>query len=596
MLQPISEATTKTIQNGFRLHSLELLNWGTFDQQIWKINPDGCTALVTGDIGSGKSTLIDALTALIVPHQNITYNKAAGASSKERNLKSYVLGAYAGKKIENTSKSKAVYLRESGNHYSIILGRFYNEKHQKYCTLVQIFWLNGEAETTSTPEKLFIVAEQPLSLKDHFGEISKIGDFKKRLKASHHAEFFDSFREYANRFRQLFNINNEEALELFYQTVSMKQVENLTQFVRTQMLKKGDIKTKIDDLIIHFKDLNETYNNVKKAREQLELLQPIDEKWADYQRVQTKINELDEVLEQIPIYFAYEKSKLLQEELESTFEEFETAVYYENEAKQKLTSLRNKQRALESDRGNSSAGQRLQQIETEKRTKVELFTKAQIQAGKYEKSCQTLGFITELTEVFFINTRQKIETLDVQLGRQKAENQEKRDALIQQRTELERQTEPLEEAIASLSQRKTQIPSDYLRLRKQIVDELNLDEEDIPFVGELIKIKENEAAWEGAIENKLRKTGLSLLVEDEFYAAVVRCVKHLRPERTLNYLRTLAHEQRYSEKLSTKSMFYKIEIKQETPFYGWIDKQLQQENMVCCDTEDEFKANRYFEL
>ncbi len=593
MQQPISETTTKAIQNGFRLHSLELLNWGTFDQQIWKINPDGYTALVTGDIGSGKSTLIDALTALIVPHQNITYNKAAGANSKERNLKSYVLGAYAGKKVENTSKSKSIYLRENADHYSIILGKFYNEAHQKHCTLVQIFWLNGEAETTSTPEKLFIVAEHALSLKAHFSEITKISDFKKRLKASHCAEFFDSFKDYATRFRQLFNINTEEALELFYQTVSMKQVENLTQFVRTQMLKKAEIKIKINELIDNFKDLNQTYNNVKKAREQLELLSPIDEKWADYQRVQAKINELDVVLTQIPIYFAYEKSKLLQEELSSTFEEFETAVYYENEAKQQLIKLRKKNSALLSDRDNSTAGKRLQQIESEKKTKTDLLRNAQTQAGKYEKNCQTLGFVPELAEVFFISTRQKIEKLSVELDSQKTKNQEKRDDLIKQQSGLDRQVKPLEEEIASLSQRKTQIPSDYLRLRQQIVDELSLDEADIPFVGELIKIKESEAVWEGAIENHLRKTGLSLLVENEFYGAVVRCVKNLKPERTLNYLRTLAHEQRYNEKLSAKSLIYKVEVKQDSPFFGWIEKQLQQENMTCCDSEDEFMATDY---
>ncbi len=590
---PISKTTTDTIQNGFRLHSLEVLNWGTFDQQIWKINPDGQTALVTGDIGSGKSTLIDALTALIVPHQRITYNKAAGSDSKERNLKSYVLGAYAGKKVENTSKSKSVYLRENADHFSIILGRFYNERHQQHCTLVQIFWMNSEAETATTPEKLFIVVEQPLSLKEHFEGIAKIGDFKKRLKASHDAEFFNGFKDYADRFRQLFNINEEEALNLFYQTVSMKQVENLTQFVRTQMLTKSDIKTKIDDLITHFKDLNETYNSVKKAREQLEMLAPIDEKWIAYQQIQTKINHLDEVLAQIPIYFAYEKAKLLQEELESTFEAFETAAYYETEAKEQLLKLRKKHTALLLDRDSSTAGQRLQQIEVEKKAKENTLGKTIEQAAKYQKSCETLGLVPELSDVFFINTRQKIESITAQLETDKAQNQSERDGLIGQQSDLQRQVKPLEEEIESLSQRKTQIPSDYLRIRQQIVEELNLDEEDIPFVGELVKIKESETAWEGAIENHLRKTGLSLLVENDFYGAVVRCVKHLKPERPLGYLRTLVHENRYTEKLSSKSVVYKVEIKSDTRFYDWIEKQLQRENMVCCDTEDEFMATDY---
>jgi uncharacterized protein YPO0396 len=42
---------------GFRLHRLEVFNWGTFDRQVWTMNLGGANALLTGDIGSGKSTL-----------------------------------------------------------------------------------------------------------------------------------------------------------------------------------------------------------------------------------------------------------------------------------------------------------------------------------------------------------------------------------------------------------------------------------------------------------------------------------------------------------------------------------------------------------
>jgi uncharacterized protein YPO0396 len=64
-------------QIGFRLQYMELFNWGTFHNKIWKIEPNGNNSLLTGSIGSGKSTIVDALTCLIVPHNKITFNKAA---------------------------------------------------------------------------------------------------------------------------------------------------------------------------------------------------------------------------------------------------------------------------------------------------------------------------------------------------------------------------------------------------------------------------------------------------------------------------------------------------------------------------------------
>ena len=42
--------------SGFRLMRLEVLNWGTFHERVWTLQLNGRNGLLTGDIGSGKST------------------------------------------------------------------------------------------------------------------------------------------------------------------------------------------------------------------------------------------------------------------------------------------------------------------------------------------------------------------------------------------------------------------------------------------------------------------------------------------------------------------------------------------------------------
>ena len=69
-------------RSGFRLHRLEVFNWGTFDARVWTLALDGRNHLLTGDIGSGKSTLVDAVTTLLVPAHRAAYNRAAGAGSR----------------------------------------------------------------------------------------------------------------------------------------------------------------------------------------------------------------------------------------------------------------------------------------------------------------------------------------------------------------------------------------------------------------------------------------------------------------------------------------------------------------------------------
>src|SRR5574341_743658 len=125
--------TSDNTQIGFRLQRLEVLNWGTFNQKIWKIEPYGFNSLLTGDIGSGKSTLVDAITTMLVPHHKIVYNKAAGSEGKERTLFSYVRGEYKNQKNELDNSSKPIFLR-SESDYTVLLSNFYNVGYNQKIT------------------------------------------------------------------------------------------------------------------------------------------------------------------------------------------------------------------------------------------------------------------------------------------------------------------------------------------------------------------------------------------------------------------------------------------------------------------------------
>src|SRR5262245_19380821 len=137
-MHELDEALTQNL-SGFRLQHIEVLNRGTFHQRVWKLELSGQNVLLTGDIGSGKSTLVDAITTLLVPANRIAYNKAAGADFKERSLRSYVLGYYKSERNEGEHSAKPVALRDS-NTFSVILGVFYNNHYNQTVTLAQVFW------------------------------------------------------------------------------------------------------------------------------------------------------------------------------------------------------------------------------------------------------------------------------------------------------------------------------------------------------------------------------------------------------------------------------------------------------------------------
>lgn len=174
--------------SGFRLQRLEVYNWGTFDGRVWTLQLNGKNALLTGDIGSGKSTLVDAVTTLLVPAQRIAYNKAAGADSRERSLRSYVLGHYKSERNEASGSAKPVALRDASN-YSVLLGVFHNQGYDQTVTLAQVFW---SKDAQGQPARLYLGAERDLTVaRDFSGFGGDITRLRKQLRGLD-AELFDS--------------------------------------------------------------------------------------------------------------------------------------------------------------------------------------------------------------------------------------------------------------------------------------------------------------------------------------------------------------------------------------------------------------------
>ncbi|HKP06458.1 MAG TPA: ATP-binding protein, partial [Microbacterium sp.] len=262
---------TATGRAGYRLTHVEVYNWGTFDRSVWSLQPDGQTALLTGDIGSGKSTLVDAITTLLLPAHRIAYNKAAGADTKERTLRSYVEGHYKSERNEATGASRPVGLRDHTS-YSVILGRFTNVGYGETVTIAQVF---HQKDRTGQPERFFVTAAAPLSVDPDF---SRFGSDLKALRGqlrARGADIDNTFPEYHRRLRRLLGIPSEQAMDLFHQTVSMKSVGNLNDFVRDHMLEPVDASNRVRAIVDHYDNLVTAHAAVRTATEQLTVLGPL---------------------------------------------------------------------------------------------------------------------------------------------------------------------------------------------------------------------------------------------------------------------------------------------------------------------------------
>lgn len=583
-------------QIGFRLQYMELLNWGTFHGRIWRIEPSGNNSLLTGSIGSGKSTLVDALTCLIVPHDKITFNKAAGAERRERNLVSYIKGNYGSKNdCSEESKIKALTLRyrdANDSTFSVVLANFTNTGYSSNITLAQVFWIENDKY-----QKLLLISIHPLTIKEYFTNIEDARELRKRLKQHNYIDLFDdNFSSYSQRFRHLFGMNSDKAIDLFYQTVSMKSVSSLTSFVKEQMLERTDIKAQIEELKKRFADLNKAYAAVIDARKQRDVLRPLIDLCKSYTEFEKRIHAIDNIVQSAPSYFASKKITLLEEEVVSCKTKLNQLANQLEKHELDLLEKREAVNQIKQDIRNNG-GARLEQIA------VEVEQKGKLRDNKKDKHKQ----YTELTLVCDLQTASTDQTFyrNLKVAEQKQRGLEikhqeilgKHGTLSGKKTLVEESIEAESKELESLQSRVNQIPLEILNIRKELAGNLEIDEEEIPFAGELMKVNENEKDWEGSLERLLKGFGISLLVPEKHYKQVSEYVnaRKLKDNRNrgmrFEYFKVPhnVRQNNFQNVIDPDSVVNKIDIKPDSPFEDWLQLELQQRFNLRCVPLEEFQ-------
>jgi len=575
---------------GFRLQYLEVLNWGTFNQNMWKIEPKGFNSLLTGDIGSGKSTLVDALTTLLVPSNKITFNKAAGAESKERNLLTYVRGEYKKEKEEITKTAKKIYLRPDDNTHTVIVANFFNEGYQENVCLAQVFWVKD-----GKVEKLLIGSGIPLSIKTHLSNFSEIAELKKRLRSLNGVSLFDdNFSKYSEHFRHRFGMTSDKAIDLFYQTVSMKSVSSLTDFVREQMLEKTDVKEQIGVLLKRFDELNKAHAAVVHAREQYNHLKPLVEFAVQYGEVSAEIDKIEEMLTVIPAWFAEKKIGLIQTAIAQANSDLELASLTLEGIQEETTLLDNKRFGLKQDIDNNG-GKRLEQISEEIKKRSTAKDSKKREWDSYDLLAKRSGLSSAENESDFIKNLQNAQVVYTNCEKKENDLRDDRDKTVIKLREKENELLEEQTELDSLQARKSQIPAWLIEIRNQICIDLRIEEDELPFAGELLKVHEEETDWEGAVEKLLHDFGISLLVPSIHYRSVSRYVngKTLRSidgrGRKLTYLEAdINKKDSYTKQLSEDSVVNKIETKPDTVFDIWLENYLHRNfgDFACVEVEE----------
>jgi uncharacterized protein YPO0396 len=591
----LSLFNTSSEKAGFRLQYMEVYNWGTFNERVFRISPQGNNSLLTGANASGKSTWIDALLTLMVPLQRDRfYNQSSGVEKKgDRTEETYVLGNFGNIQREGEYATTTQALRDKRVRSVILV--YFSDSDQRQVTLFQVRWFSNDEL-----KRQFGIAHVPLSIEQDFGDFDTKGDWKKKLDKRYNAnsqkrkiEFPDGPGDYAERMANLFGMRSVKALSLFNQIVGVKVLEDLDEFIRTNMLEEWQAEEKFKQLKESFTTLTEAKTNIEKAREQIKQLKPIDETIRKLDETGSDLIQLNHTRNTARYWFAQKsvetgsrEADKCREQIAMLKDETERLDDLQAERRDEVTELTFR---IKSD----EVGNQINELAKEA-GRLEKFRDSRKQKlDAYNKIAGIIELRTDPGEETFRENREKAIALEQDAAQKEEEEREKIHLLKRNKDETAGKISNISGTIEMLLKNRNNIAGREAEIRDELIEFVGAQKEEIPFIGELIRVKETEKEWEGAIEKVLHNFAMRLIVPAKYYTKVNQYVNE-------NDLRGRIRYDKYEELDLLKnsgnstdseiSLPRKLDIKPGTVYRRWVDEQLHNHfNFDCVNSLSEFE-------
>ena len=583
-------------QQGYRLQKLELINWGTFDStngQVYSVTPTGQTTLLVGRNGCGKSTLVDALLTLLVRPSIRNFNVAAGGGKRERDERTYIKGAYDRGGDDESNSSQPKFLRPKGNHYSVILAVFRSEGTGKQFTIAQVLYLSAD----QTVEKLYCFADGERSIRDDFGGFEGTDTILKLLKkrgikvTRTHAEFETWFGKVTNV--------RAKAMEVFNQTVAVKDIQKLNDFIRNHMLEQADRGERVDRLLTHFMELCDAHASLVRVQQQALLLEPVAVAGKDCLRLQQELKYAERQLEATAAFLHSKTIEIFEPVLLERQRAIEDVRQEQERLQQISRRLEEQSRGLQNEI-DQAGGDRLRLIPLLIETTEAQATQVRNEQARFHDALRKSGLLETVDDAErFRELRASLPDLQAMLKVDIADRETQLVDIGVARRATNENISQCQLELDGLNRRRENIPERCVELRAMVCRDLGLNVIDLPFVAELIAVRTEEREWEASIEKVLNSFALSLLVPERLYAAVSAYVDRTRlavqgQGQRLVYLQIGHPATAMNSTVPTESsLLSKLAFREGHTLLPWVKAELQQRfDYRCCDTVEEFQQCR----
>lgn len=587
--------------SGWRLDRLEMANWGTFGEGLIHVLAPECRwSLLVGENASGKSTAVDALRTLLAPRAALqhSFNDAAGGQKKkDRSLVTYIRGKWSASRDEESADTVPQYLRKEETP-SYLLAVFRNARRDAALTLAQILWVaNGKDET------IYLIAAGEKAIAEHLIGLTAGRGLTKEL-GSRGFDVRQTYKAYREDLCARMGIPGEGALEIFNQAIGVKEVSDVSIFLRRHLLAPSLVEEFIHERVIpQFQNLESCWNDIGRAKAQIALLGPVAEAHAQVVELDVKRSAVRVLLDALPGFYVQRHASLLRDYLDHCVSELATA-------KSELADLERRrgeaQQLRDSLKAQFDADETSRAIERIDLQMAAIDQRVKERKQKHDQLANLLRAESldpmPASEAAFAEMRARVTERCEKLERDQHEASENANRAGVEKTRLAAELKTIREDLDALRDRQVLIPAALQRVRDELSVGTGVPVAELPFAGELIEVKpEYSEDWSGAIEKLLRNFGISLLVPERHYQRVVSWINSRRLKNAAGEGLRLDYHAANPEAAGSqtpppdaRSVAGRLNFRTEHIFARWVAAEIRRGfPHVCCRDTVELERERF---
>ena len=304
------------------------------------------------------------------------------------------------------------------------------------------------------------------------------------------------------------------------------------------MFEGRDTERDFDDLVKHYEELSQIYNEIEKAQEQLRLLQEILDAGKIFEDCEKKNRTLKQFKTVLQLWYIQTLLNTITKRIVVLQQEKLIADNKRNMLEAEIKQLDADMDSLKAVIQKNSTAILIKEIEHKIQSVESKLQKCRNNVRDYEQCARVLSLEVPQTEKKFNANAALLPKLKEKLSKEKDRLYESSLERNTQNQTYKNELKTIIEELESLSKRTTNIPTHNIRIRDEICAHIDCSEKELVFAGELLQVTKEESRWEAAIEKLLHNFALCLLVPPDLYQKVNKYAATHNLRGRLVYLRT----------------------------------------------------------